>query len=118
MSKKMRRIAVLALCVVMFAAVQPACAGSAEGAITGAARGGGYGIFLGSIVGGLIGFCVGGPAGAAVGADAGMWICGVGGAVAGGADGYDMTPAQIEKAKDELDVMQNTVETLQDWGKK
>ena len=110
MSKKIRRIAVLSLCVVMFAAVQPACAGSAVGSITGAVRGASEGSFWGKVVGGIVGFCIGGPDSAVTGAKVGGWIGGTGGAVAGGANGYNMTPEEIEKAQ--IDVMLITLDVM------
>ena len=64
MLKKSRVIAVLAVCVMMFAVVEPALAWNQDNVKYGAFNG----AVLGSIVGGIIGFCVGGPAGAYAGA--------------------------------------------------
>ena len=67
----MKKVAILSLCVVMFAAVQPACAG-------------GWGeAFVGGVLGGIGGFLLGGPVGAFYGA--------VGGAAVGGADDQTRT---------------------------
>ena len=90
MSRKIRLVAVLSLCVVMFAAVQPACAGPFDVPTSGAGaigyRNGEFyvkpsesGAVAGAKAGAAVGFYLGGPAGAAVGGAIGGiagWILG------------------------------------------
>ena len=113
MLKKSRIIAVLSVCVMMFAVVEPAFAArSWEDVGNDASYGAFNGGVLGGILGGIIGFCVGGPAGAWAGAEAGMYIGGGTGMVAGAAIDSGRTDTERAKYKQDMENINDSLEAI------
>lgn len=113
MLKKSKVVALLAVCVMMFAVVEPACAErSWEDVGNDVSYGATGGAIWGAIIGGIGGFLVGGPAGAWAGAEAGAWIGGGTGAVAGAAIDTGRTDAERKEFRENMENLHDSLEYM------
>ena len=115
--KRSKLVALMMVCVMSFAVVQPAFAGGSE-EITSASRN--VGMF-GAILGGTIGFLIGGPAGAWAGFQLGGVTGAVGGGVAGAMSDSYMTDEQRKEERETIEKLgdaQDALEALEYFNQK